>query len=111
MTEIRPFYEIRRYRVFSDRRAEFVTLMEDRVIPFMVERGMDVVASFIDDEDPDAYVWMRRFANEADRAVLYAAVYDHPHWTDELAPAVFALIDVPAAVITRAVPTPRSALA
>ena len=104
------FYEIRRYRAHPGRRADLVRVMEDQVLPFMTEKGMDVTASFIDEQDPDAYVWIRRFAHEQDRVARCAAVYEHPRWSAEIGPAVLALMDASAAVVTRAVPTSASPL-
>ena len=88
-----PFYEIRRYRAHPGRRADLVRVMQEQVIPFMSEQGMDVTASFVDAEDPDAYVWMRRFAGESDRVARCAAVYEHPRWEAEIGPAVLAVMD------------------
>lgn len=104
------FYEIRRYQTQPGRRDEWVRYMEGVVIPFMVAKGMDVTASFIDEEDPDGYLWIRRFADEEQRAALYAAVYDSDRWNNEISPAATELLIPEKSVVTRAVPTPASAL-
>jgi len=72
------FYEIRHYQTEPGRRDEWVRYMEDVVIPYQQSKGMTVTASFVDDEDPDGYVWIRRFDDEANRAALYAATHDDP---------------------------------
>ncbi|MFE7332440.1 antibiotic biosynthesis monooxygenase [Streptomyces sp. NPDC057565] len=64
------YYEIRRYQIQPGRREEWVRYMEDVIIPFQTAQGMDVTASFVDDEDEDGYVWMRRFKDEADSDAL-----------------------------------------
>ena len=104
------FYEIRRYQTQPGRRDEWVRYMDGVVIPFMVAKGMDVTASFIDEEDPDGYVWIRRFADEEQRVALYAAVYDSDRWNNEISPAAKELVIPEKSVVTRAVPTPASAL-
>jgi hypothetical protein len=104
------FYEIRRYQTQPGRRDEWVRYMEGVVIPFQASKGMDVTASFIDEEDPDGYVWVRRFADEAERVALYAAVYESERWNDEISPVVKQLLIPEKSVVTRAVPTPASAL-
>ncbi len=104
------FYEIRRYHARPGRRDDWVRYMEDVVIPFQQSKGMDVTGSFIDEEDLDAYVWVRRFEDEAQRVSLYSAIYDSPRWTDEIAPVVADLLDRDKTVITRVAPTPVSAL-
>jgi hypothetical protein len=47
-------HEFRRYVTQPGRRNEWVIYMESVIIPFMLEKGMDVKGSFLDDEDPDA---------------------------------------------------------
>lgn len=110
MTETDTFYEIRRYQTRPGRRDAWVQYMDSVVIPYQVSRGMDVTASFIDEEDPDGYVWIRRFKDEADRVALYAAAYEDPEWTEEIGPAVAELLLVERSVITRVQPTGASAL-
>ncbi len=105
------FYEIRRYQAHQGLRDDLVRCMEDVVLPFVRSRGMSVTGSFIDEQDPDGYVWIRRFDSEADRAAQYAAVYQDEQWTSDIGPRVLALMDPEKAVITRALPTPQSPMA
>jgi len=84
--------------------------MENVVIPCQQSKGMTIIASFVDDEDPDGCVWIRRFDDEAHRAAVYAATHDDPRWIDEIFPAVAGLLLIDRTVVTRAVPTPTSAL-
>ncbi|NED81802.1 NIPSNAP family containing protein, partial [Streptomyces sp. SID11233] len=58
------YYEIRRYQARPERRAEWVRYMEDEVIPFQTSLGTDATASFVDAEDEDGYVGIRRFEDE-----------------------------------------------
>jgi len=110
MTETDAFYEIRRYQTRPGKREAWVQYMDSVVIPYQVSRGMDVTASFIDEEDPEGYVWIRRFKDEADRVALYAAAYEDPEWTEGIGPAVAELLLVERSVITRVQPTGASAL-
>jgi hypothetical protein len=104
------FYEIRRYQVQPGRRDEWVRYMEDTIIPFQVGQGMSVTASFVDEEDPDGYVWIRRFEDEEERIALYANVYESDRWRDEIGPKVRSLLFVDQMKVTRVVPTPISGL-
>ncbi|MFJ9034111.1 NIPSNAP family protein [Streptomyces sp. NPDC102274] len=104
------FYELRRYQARPGRRDEWVRYMEEVVIPFQTSKGMTVTASFIDEEDPDGYVWIRRFDDEAQREELYAAAYENDRWRHEIGPVVDDLLILEKSVITRAVPTPHSPL-
>lgn len=104
------FYELRRYQTRPGRRDQWVRYMEEVVVPFQASKGMSVTASFIDEEDPDGYIWIRRFQDEAQREELYAAVYQSARWQEEISPVVDDLLIPENSVVTRAVPTPRSAL-
>jgi hypothetical protein len=84
--------------------------MEETVIPFQISRGMVVVGSFVAIEDPDLYVWIRRFEDEADRQRLYAAVYESEQWKEEIAPQIGPLLDRERMVITLLRPTPKSVI-
>ncbi|GAA2689515.1 NIPSNAP family protein [Streptomyces lunalinharesii] len=104
------YYEIRRYQAQPGLREEWVRYMEGVVIPFQTLLGMDVTASFVDDQDQDGYVWIRRFEDEAQSKALYKAVYDHDRWKNEIGPAVNALLIPEKTVVTRVVPTSASPL-
>lgn len=104
------FYEIRRYQIQPGLRDEWVRYMEGVVIPFQVAQGMTVTGSFVDDEDPDGYVWIRRFENEEERIARYADVYQSNRWRDEIDPQVRKFLLVEQIKVTRVVPTPESAL-
>ena len=100
------YYEIRRYQAQPGRREEWVRYMEDVVIPFQASQGMDVTASFVDAEDEDGYVWIRRFEDEAQSEAVYAAVYEHDRWKNEISPVVYSLLIPSKTVVTHVVPTP-----
>ncbi|MEU9130497.1 NIPSNAP family protein [Kitasatospora sp. NPDC048540] len=104
------YYEIRRYQAQPGRRDEWVRYMEDVVIPFQTSKGMDVTASFVDDQDEDGYIWIRRFEDEARSEALSAAVYQHDRWRNEIGPVVYGLLIPERTVVTRVVPTPVSPL-
>ena len=103
-------FELRRYRCKEGKRDEWVRLMETRIIPLQIARGMSVVGSFLDEQDPDVYVWIRRFDSEADRERLYAAVYGSDEWQNELSPIVSDLLYREQIEVTRLIPTAASAL-
>jgi hypothetical protein len=102
------FYEFRQYTIAEGRRDEWVELMEKVIIPFQVSCGMVVLGSFVDEEQPDIYYWMRRFNDEAERERLYAAVYDSETWRNEIAPKTGEMLKREMIVVKRIVPTSRS---
>lgn len=102
------FYELRRYQIASGKMDDWVQLMEEVIIPFQVAQGMVIAGSF-QGEDGTTYVWLRRFASEAERRELYAKVYRSDRWRNEIAPRVAELM-LPDIEVTRIVPTPRSVI-
>ena len=103
-------YELRIYRINAGQRDAFVRHMEERIIPFQASKGMVIVASFISNDDPDTYVWMRRFQDESDRERLYRAVYEDTHWINAIAPVTAGLLDRELIQVTSLTPTALSVL-
>src|SRR5262245_12327944 len=103
-------YELRQYRLREGQRDNWVRFMEEVIIPFQVSKGMVVVGSFVAEEEPDLYVWMRRFADEEERKRLYEAVYQSDTWKNEIGPRTGEMLIREQMVITRLVPTPKSVL-
>jgi hypothetical protein len=103
-------FELRRYRCQPGKRDAWVELMETRIIPMQIAKGMSIVASFVDENDPDIYVWIRRFDSEDDRKRLYAAVYKSDEWLSEFSPLVDEHLYRDQIEVTRLNPTPTSAL-
>lgn len=103
-------FELRTYECKPGKRAEWVKMMEEEIIPFQVSQGMVVVGSFVAEQDEQTYVWIRRFADEAEREQLYKAVYESDHWQKELSPRIGTLINREAIKVTRLTPTPKSVL-
>lgn len=104
------FFELRQYRIKDGKRAEWVALMEEEIIPFQASKGMVIVGSFIGEQEPDLYVWMRRFESEQDRIDLYKAVYESDYWNNVLKPKIDPLLDRTRVLVTRIEPTPKSVM-
>ena len=102
------FYELRQYKVKPGMMDEWLKIMEGEIIPFQVSKGMVICGSFRGETDDSVYVWIRRFESEAQREVLYKAVYDTDYWKNTMTPKVSNCLDRSGMVITRIVPTPWS---
>ncbi len=72
------FYEIRTERARVGRGTELARYMDETVVPLHQERGMRVVGAFTVADDEDAFVWIRRFEDAADRERVLAAVHGDP---------------------------------
>ena len=103
------FFELRQYRTKPGQRYNWVKYMEETVLPYQISKGMVVIGSFVGEEEDDLYVWIRRFESEEQRERLYAAVYEDERWVNEISPRVGELLDREQIVVTRLVPTSRSA--
>ena len=103
------FYELRRYEIRPGKMDEWLEMMENEIIPMQTARGMVIAGSFRV-EGEDAYVWIRRFENEAERERLYEAVYKSDLWLEKLTDRVGACINRDTIQVTRIEPTSRSIL-
>lgn len=104
------FFELRQYRTLPGQRENWVRYMEEIIIPFQVSKGMVVVGSFVGQEEPDLYVWIRRFESEAERERLYQEVYQSDTWKNDIGPKVGEMLDRSRTVITRIEATPKSVI-
>ena len=107
---MKPFFELRIYRVNPGMMEEWVNLMEKVIIPFQVSKGVVINGSFIEKsidifslsdgsrqmdrkEDRNAYIWIRRFESEEQKESLYKDVYESEEWINNIGPKVAKLID------------------
>ncbi|MEE8400073.1 MAG: hypothetical protein V3S89_13765 [Desulfobacterales bacterium] len=104
------FFEHREYRIKDGQRDRMVKLMEEEIIPFQVSKGVVVVGSFVAMDDPDLYVWIRRFDSEEEAERLYKEVYDSDVWKNEIGPQVGEMMDRETIRVTRLEATPRSVI-
>lgn len=104
------FFEFRQYRIKENRVDDWVSLMESDIIPFQVSKGMTVVGSFVVPDEPDLYIWIRRFNSEEEREQLYKAVYETSEWKDIISPKIDPLLLRERILVTRLEPTGTSIL-
>jgi len=104
------FFELREYRIKDGKRDRWVELMEEKIIPFQVSKGMVCVGSFVALDEPDLYVWIRRFENEEEAERLYKAVYETEFWETEIKPLVDEMFDRDRKRVTRIEATPKSVI-
>lgn len=103
-------FELRQYRLKPGQRERWVKWMEQKIIPYQVALGVVVVGSFVADDDPDLYVWIRRFRSEAERQRLYAEMYESPTWLNEIKPVNDGMIIREKIQVTRLLATPASVI-
>ena len=100
--------ELRQYRCQPGEPDNWVRFMEEVIIPFQVQKGMVIAGSFIDEEEDDHYIWIRRFDDEEQRKALYAAVYESDEWKNDIAPKIPSMMIREKIQVTRMIPTSAS---
>jgi hypothetical protein len=80
MKPVSPVFELRQYRLRSGMREQMIELFERALIEPQEAAGIDVVGLFRDPERPDAFLWIRSFANMRNRREALSAFYDGPQW-------------------------------
>ena len=103
-------FELRTYRLKPGQRERWVKWMEEKIIPFQVALGVVVVGSFIAEEDPDLYVWIRRFASEQERQRLYTDIYESLTWINEIRPVNDGMLIREKIQVMRLQATPKSVI-
>lgn len=104
------FFEFRHYRIKDGKREEWVKYMEEVIIPFQISKGMVIAGSFVAEQEPDLFVWIRRFDSEEEREKLYKAVYESDQWVNVIKPVIDTMLDRSRIVVTRLAPTSRSVI-
>lgn len=103
-------YELRIYECHPGQRDAWVQYMEEEIIPFQVSKGMVIVGSFVDEQDPNRYIWMRRFVDEEERMRLYEAVYQSDEWKNDFSPRNPSMLNRETIKVMRLNPTAKSVL-
>ena len=106
-----PFFELRIYEVYTNKMSDWIKFMNDEIIPFQRERGMDINGTFVMNSSDEffehkgerkmqsknkgsTYVWIRRFLDQDHKKRLYEAVYESSEWIDYYRPKVSKLINL-----------------
>lgn len=104
-------YEIREYTLFdASMMPAWLKLMEEEILPYQYSQGMMPVACFIDRDDPKKYIWIRVFANEAEKKTIYKNTYENPQWTEVIKPKAEKLLDQTTIKVHNVHPVTRSLL-
>jgi hypothetical protein len=102
------FFELRQYWMFPGKRDEYVRFMEELIIPGQQAMGIDIIGSFIGQEDDNLYVWIRRFESEDQLNAFNTAYYETDEWKNTLLPKARELNDFSRMLVTRIEATPAS---
>ena len=110
------FFELRIYEVYKGKMPDWIKFMNEEIIPFQREKGMEINGTFIMNSSDSffeeggerkmqskkkgsIYVWIRRFLDEDHKKRLYEAVYESSEWIDYYRPKVSKLINLNTIVV------------
>ena len=85
--------ELRTYRTKPGMRTRFLELFRAHSIPEHDRLGMPIVGPFLCLEDPDAFFFMRSFANNRTREKLKADFYEGPLWKEHLEAVMMPMLE------------------
>jgi quinol monooxygenase YgiN len=80
--------ELRTYTTLPGQRDAWVAFMSEVIVPFQTAEGMTIVGQYVDELDPDKFVWMRQFDDEDHLENLSTHVYSSSTWRNEIAPRI-----------------------
>jgi hypothetical protein len=75
-----PVVELRRYALNPGTREALIGIFDRHLVEGQEELGMSIIGQFRDLDDPDAFVWLRGFADMAARKQALTAFYSGPVW-------------------------------
>jgi NIPSNAP len=93
--------ELRQYTLRGGQRETLIALFENKFIEPQNTAGASVIGTFRDLDDPDRFVWIRGFANMADRQAALEAFYKDPIWLANRAAAAAAMVDTDNVLLLR----------
>ena len=81
-------FELRMYHIQPGQRDAYVKWFEEEVIPSQAAKGVVIVGSFVDVQNEDQFVWIRRFESEEARERFNQDYYESELWKTTLEPRV-----------------------
>jgi len=75
-------FELRRYRLQPGGREPLIALFDREFVEPQEASGMRIEGEFRDADDPDAFVWVRSFADMLTRTEALRAFYSGPVWKE-----------------------------
>jgi hypothetical protein len=90
---IPPIVELRQYTLHPGQRDVLIDLFEREFVESQEARGMRILGTFRDLDDPDRFVWVRAFSDMTRRREALASFYGGPVWRTHREAAVATMID------------------
>lgn len=66
----------------------WLKLMQEHIHPFQTQHGVAFVASFVALDNPNKYIWMRRFNSQSECERITHDIYESAHWRQKIKPLI-----------------------
>jgi quinol monooxygenase YgiN len=93
--------ELRRYALKPGARDTLIELFDRELVETQEEVGMEILGQFRDLDDPDSFVWIRRFRDMRTRRRALDAFYGGPVWKQHGPTANVTMLDVSNVLLLR----------
>lgn len=103
-------FELRMYHIQPGQRDAYVKWFEEEVVPSQVAKGVVIVGSFVDVQNEDQFVWLRRFESEEARERFNQDYYESELWKTTLEPCVDEFMVWEKMQVIELCPTPMSGI-
>jgi hypothetical protein len=97
--------ELRQYELRPGRRDELIELFDAELVEPQEECGMRVIGQFRDLDRPDWFVWLRGFADMAQRTEALGCFYHGPVWAQHRDAANATMLDSDNVLLLRPAPS------
>lgn len=103
-------FELRMYRIQPGQRDAYVKWFEEEALPYLISKGIVVVGSFINEQEEDQFVWIRRYDSEEERVRINDNMSQSEHWQETLLPRIKEFMVPNQMQVIRLLPTPKSVI-
>jgi len=93
ITRMTSMVELRQYELVPGRRDALITLFEREFVESQEAVGIHLIGTFVDLDNPDRFVWMRGFRDNAARTEALGGFYYGPIWAAHSTAANATMID------------------
>ena len=81
-------FELREYDIIPGFMLEWISLMQEQILPLQMKYGITFIASFVPADNPNKYIWIRRFNPQNNREQVCNEMYESPEWKENIKPKI-----------------------
>ena len=81
-------FELREYDIHPGMMENWLKLMQEHIHPFQTQHGVAFIASFVVVDNPNKYIWIRRYSDQSERERITNDIYESAHWKEKIKPLI-----------------------